>query len=57
MRYSGECIKTKPKCFTKKCNNKYRPVCGAKDITYKNNCLMECPYGDTLKYKGTCKID
>ena len=48
LRFKGECLKIKPDCFTIECPDIYEPVCGNNNITYKNDCFMECPYGDTL---------
>lgn len=42
-------------CARIRCSNKYKPVCGNEDITYKNRCIMKCVKGDTLKHKGACK--
>ena len=41
-------------CGTPGCNIGYVPVCGSRNMTYKNECVMRCVYSDTLQYRGVC---
>ena len=38
LRFKGECLKIRTSCFNTKCSDIYEPVCGNKNITYKNEC-------------------
>ena len=41
-------------CDLLDCSTKYRPVCGMKNITYRNACAMICESADQLKHEGEC---
>ena len=58
----GECNSTpKPEpptvnCELINCSGEYNPVCGLKDVTYRDECQM-CSFNDQPKSYGECKVN